>query len=109
MVVDLDHLLEKLDQNLHKFKSRKQLDKSRAMTGHYGIKSKVAESDLMDETASISKELLVADKDAKMTEIKNKNLKNEIMRIKKRLETAFDLETITKIENDIKVCEDQIF
>ena len=30
------------------------------------------------------------------------------MKIKKRLETAFDLETITKIENDIKVCEDQI-
>ena len=78
------------------------------MTGHYGIKSKVAESEIINDDASISKELLVADKEAKLTEIKNKNLKNEIMKIKKRLETAFDLETITKIENDIKVCEDQI-
>ena len=78
------------------------------MTGHYGIKSKVAESEIINDDASISKELIVADKEAKLTEIKNKNLKNEIMKIKKRLETAFDLETITKIENDIKVCEDQI-
>lgn len=62
----------------------------------------------MTESPSISKELIVADKEAKMTEIKNKNMKNEIMRIKKRLETAFDLETITKLENDIKVCEEQI-
>lgn len=71
------------------------MDKSRALNGHYGIKSKVAESEILDESAQISKELLIADKDAKMTEIKNKNLKNEIMKIKKRLETAFDLETIT--------------
>lgn len=35
-------------------------------------------------------------------------MKNEIVKIKKRLETAFDLDTITKLENDIKVNEENL-
>ena len=37
-------------------------------------------------------------------EIKNRKLKDDIKKMKNRLATAFDIDTIVKIENDIKVC-----
>ena len=44
-------------------------------------------------------------KQAKTVELRNKNLKHEIMKMKKRLETAFDIDTITNLEDKIQVAE----
>ena len=45
-------------------------------------------------------------KDALLIEKKNRKLKDEISKMKNRLATAFDIDTLVKCENDIKVCED---
>ena len=37
-----------------------------------------------------------------------KNVKHEIMKMKKQLETAFDIDTITSLENKILVAEGEI-
>jgi len=52
--------------------------------------------------------MIMADKSAKNAELRNKNMKHEIMKMKKRLETAFDIDTITTLENKIQVAEADI-
>ena len=41
LVEDLTIAVEQLEQNLNKFKQRKLMDKSKAKTGHYSLKSKI--------------------------------------------------------------------
>ena len=41
--MDLTTVIGRLDQKLQSFKSRKMLDKSKAITGHYGLKSQIQE------------------------------------------------------------------
>ena len=38
----------------------------------------------------------------------NRKLKDEIKKMKNKLATAFDIDSIVKIENDIKVCQDEL-
>jgi len=51
---------------------------------------------------------LLANKNGKNAELRNRNMKTEIMKLKKRLETAFDIDTITKLENEIRVAEEDL-
>ena len=41
LVQDLTVAVEQLEQSLDKFKQRKMMDKSKAKTGHYSLKSKI--------------------------------------------------------------------
>ncbi len=113
-------VVNRLDEKLHSFKGRKNLDRSKAITGHYGIQSRIHDLGLggheysRDDGASgagessLAKQMIMANKSNKNAELRNKNMKHEIMKMKKRLETAFDIDTITTLENKIQVAEADI-
>ena len=46
LVQDLTVAVEQLEQSLDKFKQRKMMDKSKAKTGHYSLKSKIKANQL---------------------------------------------------------------
>ena len=50
----------------------------------------------------------MADKSNRHMEIRNKKMKHEIIKMKKRLETAFDIDTIAGLENKIDVAQADI-
>lgn len=41
LMMDLANVIIRLDEKKESFKDRKQKDKSKALTGHYGLKSKI--------------------------------------------------------------------
>ena len=51
---------------------------------------------------------MMANKHTNNTSKRNQNVKHEIRKIKHRLETAFDIDTITRLENAIAVAEGEI-
>jgi hypothetical protein len=56
----------------------------------------------------MAQRILIADKSNRHMELKNKSTKHEIIKMKKRLETAFDIDTIAGLENKIDVAQADI-
>jgi len=85
---ELNQMIIKLESAINKFLDRKEQDRiSFANHGYYG---------------NVSEDLKVKEKELKSAQQRAINVKKEILRIKRQLETAIDIDTITAMENDIK-------
>lgn len=86
---ELKSLISKLEIALTKFKERKLKDKVRGKRMGYGAY-------IMND------EINIKEKEIKSAHIRSIQVKKEIEKIKRKLESAYDVQSITEIENDIK-------
>eukprot|EP00347_Sterkiella_histriomuscorum_P001895 403370257 len=88
---ELSSLIERLEIALNKFKDRKEKDKQR-----YGINPQYQnQSQLPDD-------LLQKEKELRNAHSRSTNVKKEILKIRRKLETNVDINLITELENEIK-------
>jgi hypothetical protein len=92
LYVEMTQLIERLEGALNKFKDRKEKDKQR---NYMGV------SNVPDDLASKEKEL-------KSATIRTQNIKKEILKLKRKLDTGYDLTNITELENEIKEKESHL-
>ena len=87
---ELSIMIEKLDDAVKRFKERKVNDRHNTATvsQYYG--------------GSNNEDLNQRDRELRMGAQKANNLKKEIARIKRQLDTAVDLKYITELEDEIK-------
>ena len=93
-------MIERLESALIKFKDRKENDKLRV-----GVVSKVTVGQYFKNTGAskeLSEDLIQKEKDLKGALNRAINVRKEIAQTKRKLETNFDLDAITHLENDIK-------